>query len=640
MLAFPFLLLGIGAIAALLVKPTLASRIGCPAAVIGCAVMIPVYTLWALSWSDDTSPTSLSVFFMMPITVLGIAAAIHSLGYLKGHGAENAGRYWFFFNLMLASMFGVTVLTHPIHFLLAWEMMGITSAALVAFDHKSHESMRAVWIYLAACHAGAAFLILMFLELGSAETSALTVFILAMLGFGLKAGFTGLHVWLPEAHPAAPAPVSAIMSGAMINLGLFGILRFGLPKVAGDMPFTVVGWTFLALGITGSLLGILFALPQKNLKRLLAFSSIENMGIISMAIGLCALGAQDKSPFMSILAGLGAMLHILNHALLKGGLFLGAGSVFKATGTLDMDRLGGLMKRMPLTGTIFTLNAIGLSGLPPLNGFLGEFFIYMAAFQGIMHASGALFYASLMTATTLALTGGLAVAAFAKTTGAVFLGEPRSERARAAVEVPRSMSGAILALFTLSLLISFIGPFALDAMTDGLISEKFPGMIRGLVAASAIFTVFTASLVYVRFKVLARGSENIPGPTWDCGYARPTARMAYTGTAFTQPIADFMASVLNPRRKLRKPESLFPSHGAVDVSVEDAGTRYLWGPLFDSFARTAQKMHVMQSGSLHAYVLAMVIAVTAMFIWAMSVHPEKSINPAANATVESHLIEE
>ncbi len=637
MLVIPFLILCISAIVALIVKPSLASRIGCLSVVVGSGLMIPATLLGDAAGLPDRPAIALSVFFMLPIVVLGITAAIHSTGYLKGHGAENAGKYWFFFNLMLASMFGVTVLDHPIHFLFAWELMGITSAALVAFDHRARESMRAVWIYLAACHAGVVFLILMFVELGSAEPYALTVFILAMLGFGLKAGFTGLHIWLPEAHPAAPAPVSAIMSGAMINLGLFGILKFGIIKTLGELPFNVIGWTFLVLGITGSLLGILFALPQKNLKRLLAFSSIENMGIITIAMGLFALGRHYELDQMTILAIVGAMLHILNHALLKGGLFLSAGSVYKATGSLNMDMMGGLMKRMPLTGSLFTLNAIGLSALPPLNGFIGEFFIYMAAFQGIVHASGALFYASFSTITTLALTGGLAVAVYAKATGSVFLGEPRSEHARAATEVPKSMTDPIIGLFILSLLVAFLGPLTLDAMTDGAISSFFPDMIRGLLAASLIFTLLSAFLLFFRFKALVRGSENIPGPTWDCGYARPTARMAYTGTAFTQPITDFMASILHPRRKLRKPESLFPSHSAIEVSVEDAGTRFLWGPLFGGFAKRAKKLHEFQSGSLHAYVLAMVVALAAMFIWAMSVHPEL---PTSVTPTESQPIEE
>ena len=254
-----------------------------------------------------------------------------------------------------------------------------------------------------------------------------------------------------------------------------------------------------------------------------------------------------------------------------------------------------------------------------------------------MHASGALFYASFSTITALALTGGLSVALYAKATGAVFLGEPRSEHARAATEVSKSMTGPIIGLFVLSLLISFLGPFALDVMTDGRVSSLFPSMIRGLFAASVIFTLLSAFLVYFRFKALERGNENIPGPTWDCGYARPTARMAYTGTAFTQPITDFMASILHPRRKLRKPESLFPAHSAIDVSVEDAGTRFLWGPLFGGFAKRAKKLHGFQSGSLHAYVLAMVVALAAMFIWAMSVHPEV---PSAATPTETHPIEE
>ena len=638
MFSLPILVLCIGACVALLVKPQTAVIVGCFAACLGSITMIPLFLLSRLGNGEFV----LQTFFMLPIAILGTAAAIHSLGYLKGHGSERAGLYWFFFNLMLASMFCVTLLTSPIPFLLAWEMMGITSAALVAFDHKSGESMRAVWIYLAACQAGAACLILMFFAIGSAEVSDLTIFILALLGFGLKAGFTGLHVWLPEAHPAAPAPVSAIMSGAMINLGLYGILTF-VPEGQGhfsNLSFEIMGWTFLVLGLTGSLLGILFALPQKNLKRLLAFSSIENMGIISLALGLFYLALERDMEETATLAFAGFLLHIVNHALLKGGLFLGAGSVFKATGTLNMDEMGGLMKRMPFTGALFTLNATGISGLPPFNGFISEFLIYLAAFQGIIHGSGTFLVGCLCSVIVLALVGGLAVAAFSKTIGAVFLGEPRSERVASSVDVPATMKGPVIALFTLSLIVSLTGPFVLQNWLV-VSSEIAPSSVfQKLGIAFLLLYALVGLLLLIRFRLLPRSRENIPGPTWDCGYAKPTAKMEYTGTAFTQPLVDFFASVLHPLRLLNKPDSLFPASSSVEMTVEDAGIRFLWGPLFGRFSTTAKKMHAMQSGHLHSYILAMVAAVVAMLVWAMRVHPEFPAKSATGIISESATIQD
>lgn len=619
MIFIPLAALVVGALIALPLKPRRAAIVGCAAACIGCVSFIPAFVLDTPEGAD----LLLALPFQLPIAVLGIAAAVHSLGYLKGHGEERAGFYWLCFNLMLAAMFGTTVFHKPIPFLLAWELMGLASAALVAFDLHSRETMRAVWVYLAACHAGAAFLILMFVEAGSATPSATAVFTLAALGFGLKAGFPGLHVWLPDAHPAAPAPVSAIMSGAMIPLGFYGIFMFGLQVliVGAVAPVVAAGWTLLVLGIAGALLGILFALPQKNLKRLLAYSSIENMGIVAMGLGFGLLASGTTE---GVLAIFGALLHILNHALLKGGLFLGAGSVYKATGTLDMDAMGGLMKRMPATGAAFTLNAVAITGLPPFNAFLGEFLIFLAAFQGIVHGSGAFFTASLATVIALTLTGGLACAAFAKTVGAVFLGEPRSDAAARATEVPATMRWPALVLLALSALVALAGPFALAAFLLDVIA---PALNR-LGVATFLLIAVSGALLALRFRLLPRARTADAGPTWDCGFAKPTARMAYTGTAFAQPLMDFFSPVLRPARRLLKPTGLFPISASVEVAVADAGTRFLWDPVFAGFTRLSGRVQAAQSGHLHAYVLGMVAAVAAMFAWAMFAGPTSTDDEA------------
>ncbi|MBR2364297.1 MAG: hypothetical protein IKA79_03760 [Lentisphaeria bacterium] len=326
-------------------------------------------------------------FFQIPIAVLGIAAAIFSPGYLAGHEEKRSSYYFFFLNLTICSMYCVTLLETPFLFLLAWEIMGLASAALVMFDYHSEKSKKAAYLYFVACHAGAALLIPVFLF----PLYSFHLPILAIIGFGLKIGFPLLHVWLPEAHPAAPAPVSAIMSGAMIELGFLGLFFF-LPK---QLPMYILLTVFF-LGITGAVWGIIAALAQNNLKRLLAYSSMENMGICSLAFALGYLGRHYNLQSMEYAALAGGTLHILNHAFLKGGLFLGAGAVLKSCGTLDMDKMGGLLKRAPHTGTLFTLNAAGLCGLPPFNGFIGEFLIYFAAFQGLIYGAGFLRYSPVL----------------------------------------------------------------------------------------------------------------------------------------------------------------------------------------------------------------------------------------------------
>lgn len=616
MIFIPILFLCLGALISAALKPKHAPVAGCTTACVGCAAMPFFHALLSLKWSVPGYAGAFELFFMLPVAVLGIAAAVNSIGYLKGHGAERANFYWFFFNLMLAAMFAVVTVESPVLFLLVWETMGVASAALVAFNYKSPSSMRATWIYLVACHAGSAFLMLMFAARAAVVPSATAVFVFAILGFGLKAGFAGLHVWLPEAHPAAPAPISAIMSGAMINLGFLGIFKFGLVSI----PPEAVGWTFLVLGIAGALLGIIFALPQKDLKRLLAFSSIENMGVIAIAAGLGFLGIANKLPAVSACGFTGAALHLINHSLLKGCLFFCAGAVLKSTDTLNMDLMGGLMKRMPITGTLFTLNAVAISGIPPLNGFIGEFFIYAAAFFGVMSGDGSLVAGCIGAAISLAVVGGLAVATFSKAIGATFLGEPRSESAVCAMEAPRSMTLPAVFLFALSLCSAFLSPLIMHNIFTKLEMYSFAGAFLNLFIAFAAMLIIGAMVLLVRFRLLPRSTENIPGPTWDCGYAKPTARMAYTGTSFTQPLTYLFSPLLRPIGRLSKPSGFFPESASADLEAPDGGVRFLWGPVFRRFSDFARRIHPAQSGHLHAYILAMVLAIASMVVWGMVVN--------------------
>ena len=394
---------------------------------------------------------SLETIFLIPVLAVAAAAAVHATAYIHGEARRHLFRFWCFFIATVASMLAVVYVDGKLPFLLAWEAMGLASAGLVAFESKEKSVKKATWIYLLACHAGACALMLAGV-LYSRPDAWIAAFAFAVIGFGLKAGFPPFHAWLPEAHPAAPAPASAIMSGAMIPLGFYGLLRFF--PISSDAPFHagVYGWTLLALGVIGAVGGILFALPQSNLKRLLAFSSVENMGVVAMGLGLCALViARSGKVELSILAGAGAIVHVLNHAFLKGSLFLAAGSVLRQTGTLDQDRLGGLLKKMPFTGTLFTINAIGLAGLPPLNGFIGELAIYVAAFLAIKSGDPVLAFAGFTVAVSLALTGALAATAYAKAIGGTFLGEGRSEEAINATETPKRMYIAQIFLTILSL---------------------------------------------------------------------------------------------------------------------------------------------------------------------------------------------
>lgn len=553
----------------------------------------------------DFSVAQFLALFGAPIGLVGALAVVHATGYLHGDARRRAPWFWFYLFGTLASMAAVVFSPGLLTFLLAWEAMGLFSTGLVGFESAEKKTRKAVWIYLLACHAGAVCLILAGVLTLRHNPDWTVVWYLALVGFGLKIGFPPFHVWLPEAHPAAPAPASAVMSGAMIPLGFYGLLRF---FVFGPNRLTVpsallphLGWSLLVLGALAALGGILFALPQRNIKRLLAFSSVENMGVVALGLSLAAWGWQAGHETAIVYPALaGALLHVVNHAFLKGGLFLGAGSVLRMTGTLDMDRLGGLMKKMPGTGTLFTLNAFGLSGLPPLNAFASEFLIYLAAFQAL--ARGVCVLPASVVLVVLALTGGIAAAAYAKTVSAVFLGEPRSDLSTV-VETPRRMVFAQAVLFALSLLTSF----AVAGWVQ--IHQGYP-----VLTLTVVFYALLAALLAIRFR-LPRGREHPRRPTWDCGYARPTARMAWTGTAFSQPLADTFQGVLRPRVHMKHNANLFPGDAAIAVETDDAGVTRFWGPLFHVGARLFQRAHLLQNGSLHFYVLLMILAVVALLVW-------------------------
>lgn len=606
----PILIIGVGALAAFLLKrkPFAAAIVGCGALTAGVlsALALTVFTCTGYPASD---------IFLLPVLILALAAGFHSLGYLAGHGSERSGYYWCFFNLTVLAMIFVTQAKSPMQFLLAWEVMGAASFALVIFDRDSVKAWSAGWIYLIACHAGAAFLITIFCF----PLSPATLFVLALIGFGLKIGFPLLHVWLPEAHPAAPAPVSAVMSGSMIELGFFGLLSYGIVSGANWM---LAGWVLTILGIVTALCGIIFAVAQSNLKKLLAYSSIENMGILSTALGLGFLGKAYGLDMLMISGFAGAAAHLLNHALLKGGLFLAAGSVFKATGTLDMDEMGGLLKRMPRTGTFFIFHGLSLCGLPPSSGFAAEFLIYTAAFVGVTSGITPLVAVSAAALVFTALTGGLAAAAFAKAIGAVFCGEPRSEKAANASEVPLSMSLPVTILFLVSFALMIVIPFALDFVGN----IYFPVYIREfqrlsqLSSAVAFFScgavALTAVFTLIR-KILVRKSGQRVSLTWDCGYARPSAKMEYTATSFSRSIVDFFRFLLSPERKTVAVKEIFPENASVEENVEDGGIVRFWQPIFSLFGKAADKIHILQSGSLHFYLLVLVITLLAMIGFAV-----------------------
>ncbi len=587
-------------------KPSLAAKTGCAGLLAG--TVIAAIPAGAGLFVDHIN------VFRIPVLLLGAAGAVHSLGYLRGHGEERSGLYFFFYNLTVSAMLGVTLAIRPLPFLVLWEIMGIASFVLVAFDYKSQQTLRAAWIYLLACQAGGMVLIAMFLF----SCTPGVAFALAVIGFGLKIGFPLLHVWLPEAHPAAPAPVSSLMSGAMIQLGFFGIMRWGINTAAPASG--MIGITLLILGAVSCLGGIILSMPRTNIKTMLAYSSIENMGIIALGSGLGFIGL-DAGHIPTAFCGFaGAFLHMVNHALLKGGLFLLAGSVQKAAGSLEMEKMGGLLKRMPVTGTLFLLNSAGLSGLPPFNAFVSELLIYLAAFTAASTGKVYLVAAGIPSAVILALTGGLAAAAFCKTASAVFLGEPRSERAAATCEVPFVMSLPVILLFAAGCCVTVISPFLVRMAIPAEQLQELEWVffsLRTVAAFSFITVVIFLILLAVKLRLLPRGRECRRSATWDCGYGLPDARMEYTGSAFIQPLVQFCGKLTGVRKKITPPEGDFPETASYEEENSDPGLDIFWKNIFRFFAGAAEKMHFLQSGYLHLYILIATAALILMLIWGL-----------------------
>ncbi len=529
----------------------------------------------------------------------------------------------------------VVIARNGILFLMAWEVMALASFFLVTFEDEQASVRQAGWIYLVATHIGTAFLLALFIllgrERGSLDFDQFTVsagpgllFLLAVIGFGTKAGFMPLHVWLPEAHPAAPTHVSALMSGVMIKTGIYGLVR--MLTVLGPPPLWW-GWVLCGIGLGSGILGVLFALAQSDLKRVLAYSSVENIGVIALGLGLGVIGVSVGDPSLAVLGLAGGLLHVLNHALFKGLLFLGAGAVMHGAGTRELSRLGGLLKRMPWTGGAFLVGAVAIAGLPPLNGFVSEFLIYLSAFHGTMALSRTAVSPALAVIAGLALIGGLAAASFTNTFGMVFLGEPRTERSARAHEVGPAMRSSLVFLAAGCVLAAVLAPWLLLTLVPVLVSvttlsaavvaAELAPVVHALslvVLGSGGLVLVLAGLVGVRWRLLAHRqvTEHV---TWDCGYAQPTPRMQYTASSFAQPLTSVFHGLLRTRTRLSAIHGLFPQRAALTRETDDLSQAWLYQPLFAGLNRLFASLRWVQHGRVHLYVLYIAVTLVVLLVW-------------------------
>ena len=582
----------------------------------------------------------LGAFFLIIIGLVGVSASLYGFGY----SAEYEGRYSLrmmgtMFNILLLSLSLQVLADNALTFLILWEVMSLSAYWLVLTENDQPGTVRAATWYLAMTHAGFAALVAMFFLLSGGELttsfadmrsnsillSPLTrdaIFLLALFGFGAKAGIVPLHIWLPMAHPVAPSHVSAVMSGVVIKMGIYGLVRVALDLLGGGPVWW--GGVVLGIGAVSALLGVLYALMEHDLKRLLAYHSVENIGIILIGIGAGLIFHSYGLMTLAALGFIGGLYHTINHASFKGLLFLGAGSVLHATHTRNMEEMGGLIKKMPWTALFFLIGSAAISALPPLNGFASEWLVFQSLLGGFNIPTPEVAVLMPIAVGMLALTSGLAAACFVKAFGITFLALPRSHEAEHAHESPLSMriGMGILALACVGLgLAPFVVVPALGGVLNGLgglpdtrqaftfnvsvlTPSAFGQMSPTLVMLGLLILLAVIPLV---MKIMRVNNKLRVSDSWGCGRVGQTSRMEYTATSFAEPLRRVFAELYRPTKELTvdfHPDSkYFVQSIEYKSEITPLFERLLYDPFLRLMQFAARQVRRLQTGSLHLYLV-------------------------------------
>lgn len=576
---------------------------------------------------------SVSLFFLIPIFIIPPLALLYSYHYLENEQKMlRASCNYFFFSILVASMALVVVSANIITFLLFWEIMSLSSFFLVMYDYEVKSNRKAGYLYFIFAQGGAMLIFaafaLVYSHTGSfnftdfaaiPEQAKLLVFILAFLGFGSKAGIFPLHIWLPKAHPAAPSHVSAIMSGVMIKMGIYGIFRLYLLLEAST---PLIGQIVLVTGMVTGILGVVYALAKQDIKQLLAYSSVENIGIILIGLGIGMMGVSEQNQAMAFFGFAGALMHVFNHSIFKSLLFMGAGSVLHKAKTKNIEELGGLMKRMPVTGRSFLAGSVAISGLPPFSGFIGEFLIYYGAFQGLT-GEKLPFILTILAIISLAVIGGMATACFTKVVGLAFLGEPRTEQAANAEECGLTMQ-IVMGIMAVSCLVigvlpepfvrlAFLGVQDIAAIS-GFNTDAFIVIVRHLSKTAILFIAIFFAVSFFR-KMLYAKKEIGSGGTWGCGFTQPTVRMQYTGTSYAYEMVEFFNPFVPIKNAYTGITKIFPGKTTWESEVTDIAEtsyqRYLTTPMF----KLINKLKWIQHGHIQLYIGYIIVAIIVLLLF-------------------------
>ncbi|MBI5373474.1 MAG: hypothetical protein HZA79_15730 [Sphingobacteriales bacterium] len=586
---------------------------------------------------------ALSGFFILIINFTFITGAFFGLQYMKAYREQSTGisLHGISFILAQAGLLGICSLQHSIAFLTAWEIMALSSFILIIFEHNKRETIKTGINFLVQSHICIMLLTLAFIwvamRMNSYDFRAIAVFsnsgtllvgvalfLCFFLGFAIKAGFVPFHTWLPYAHPAAPSHVSGVMSGVIIKIGIYGMLRM-LLLIKCD--YLLVGYIILFISVITGIYGVMLAIVQHNLKRLLAYHSIENIGIIGIGIGLGCIGIGKGNNLLVYLGFAGALLHTLNHSLFKSLLFYGAGNVYQSAHTMDIEKLGGLGKQMPHSSFLFLVASLAICGLPPFNGFVSEFLIYNGLFSGLQGSDKVLLSGIVGALFGLPLIGGLAMLCFTKAYGTLFLGRPRHSLPQPLREAG---PGKLIPMYAVLLFIVGIGlfpgifmdvlarPLALFTRLNGegnFAPGKLPaGNALSMIGNWAAAFLLLAGLIYWVRKKATANKPVTRNSTWGCGYTGPGEKMQYTASSFIRTYRKLAEPLLLIHKRKKEIKEVFPRDGGQETHPYDKSEAWLIDYPLQLLKGFFNRFTFLQNGNLQFYILYGVVFISLVLI--------------------------
>lgn len=604
---------------------------------------------WLHAGSITFRIDTLAAFFLLLLGGVGAIVSVYAIGYTSGHYTPRYGILPALFNFFLLSLFLVITAAHIGVFLIAWEMMTLASLFLILFEHENAANVRAGFVYVVMTHIGTAFVIgaffilsvsagsLSFQLLGGgslSESSRNLVFVFALIGFGTKAGIIPLHIWLPKAHPAAPSHVSALLSGVMLKTAIYGMCRFYLEFLGAGPAWW--GMLVMGFGIVSAIMGVLYAIVENDIKRLLAYSSLENMGVILLGMGAGMLYASKGQPLLAGLAWAAALYHVFNHAVFKSLLFMGAGAVVRATGVREMEAMGGLIRNMPYTALTFLAGSVAISALPPFNGFISEWLTLQTLFflpEAIPGVTGRVFGGLLFAG--LGMTAALVAACFVKAFGIIFLARARSRKVEIAAEAPLMaiLPMAVLALgclglglwpqFLLRILSKVLAPFA-GINAEGLFHQEWGGLVFradpaiGVLSVPLLLSLFAGGVLAALVLYFLKGKPKTDvQEIWACGIV-PTVRNQYSAMGFSKPIRWAFRSVLRSQRERTFDEAPTLAGGrklAYNQSIRHIFDEAFYRKIRQWSLQKVQYIKRLQAGSVQLYVGYILIVIVVVLAW-------------------------